>query len=67
MPKINGLNFGRILKPMLSNTDIFVTSEQIKEQPISELRALGVVQIMAEPFSQKELVASLQEAIDTSK
>jgi hypothetical protein len=59
MPQMDGLNFVRILKYMLPDARIIVTSGGLNEKEFNEFKALEVSALLEKPFTQEKLVEAL--------
>jgi len=60
MAGMDGLAFVRVLKQMLPETKIIVTSGRLDEFETADFKALGVSDMMAKPFTHEKLVKILQ-------
>jgi CheY-like chemotaxis protein len=60
MPGMDGLAFVRVLKQMLPEAKIIVTSGRLDELETVEFKALGVSDMIAKPFTQDKLVKILK-------
>lgn len=63
MPNMDGLTFVLVLKRMLPNADIIVSSGRMDEREITEFNALGVSAILDKPFTQQKLVEVLKQVL----
>jgi PAS domain S-box-containing protein len=66
MPHMDGMNFVRILKYMIPETPIIVTSGGLNEKEAGEFRALEVSALLEKPFTQDKLVEALSVALKGS-
>jgi CheY-like chemotaxis protein len=60
MPHMDGLTFVRVLKHMLPEAGIIVTSGRFDEREVNEFKALGVRALLDKPFNQQKLVETLK-------
>lgn len=60
MPHMDGLAFVRVLKRMLPDIGIIVTSGRMDERAANEFRLLGVSSLLEKPFTQEKLVEALK-------
>jgi PAS domain S-box-containing protein len=60
MPHMDGLTFVRVLKHMLPEAGIIVTSGRFEEREVNEFKTLGVKALLDKPFNQQKLVETLK-------
>ena|SRR5665213_748746 len=60
MAGMDGLAFVRVLKQMLPEAKIIVTNGRLDEFETAEFKALGVIDMIAKPFTHEKLVKILQ-------
>jgi CheY-like chemotaxis protein len=63
MPHMDGLTFARVLKHMLPDVGIIITSGHLNERETSEFKALGVVVLLTKPFTQEKLTEALKAVL----
>lgn len=59
MPHIGGLVFLRLLRQMLPETPLIVTSGNLEKDDLSELKNLNISSVIEKPFTREALVGSL--------
>lgn len=59
MPHIGGLVFLRLLRQMLPETPLIVTSGNLEKDDLSELKNLNISSVIEKPFTKEALVGSL--------
>ncbi|MET0261901.1 MAG: PAS domain S-box protein [Rariglobus sp.] len=60
MPKMDGLSFVKIARELMPGTPIIVSSGRLEKSDADQLAALGVRSLLHKPFTQGDLVKSLQ-------
>ncbi|HYF34205.1 MAG TPA: response regulator, partial [Prosthecobacter sp.] len=58
-----GLTFVDILKRMVPEARIIVTSGRLDDQTVREFQALGVHALLDKPFTQQKLAQTLREVL----
>jgi len=66
MPHMDGLSFVRVLKRMLPDAGIIVSSGRVTETEAKEIGNLGVIALLDKPFTQDKLVTALQAIFSNS-
>lgn len=61
MPHIGGLVFLRLLRQMLPETPLMVTSGNFESDDLEELKHLGVSKVMEKPFTKESLIQNLAD------
>jgi CheY-like chemotaxis protein len=64
MPRMNGLDFVRLLKAKLPNAGIIVASGRLEEREEEEFKAMGVRALLEKPFTQEKLVGALKTVFE---
>ena len=65
MPRMNGLDFVRLLKGKLPKAGIIVASGRLEEREEKEFKTLGVSALLEKPFTQEKLVAALKTVFES--
>jgi len=65
MPNMDGLNFIRVLRRMLPDIPVVVTSGLLEEAAAKEFKTLGAVIHLDKPFTEPQLAAVLQGILVT--
>ena len=65
MPHMDGLNFIRVLRRMLPDIPVVVTSGLLEEAAAKEFKAMGAVAHLDKPFTEHQLSAVLQGILGT--
>jgi len=63
---MDGLSFVRVLKRMLPDAGIIVSSGRVTETEAKEIGNLGVIALLDKPFTQDKLVTALQAIFSNS-
>jgi two-component system, cell cycle sensor histidine kinase and response regulator CckA len=63
MPHMDGLTFVRVLKHMLPEAGIIVTSGRFEEREANEFKALEVSALLDKPFNQQKLLETLKSIL----
>ena len=64
MPRMNGLDFVRLLKGKLPKAGIIVASGRLEEHEENEFKTLGVSAMLEKPFTQETLVRALKTVFE---
>lgn len=60
MPHMGGSSFVRILRRMIPEAGILVTSGNLEDKEVVEFKELGVEAILSKPFTQEDLIEKLE-------
>ena len=65
MPNVDGLNFVRVLKHVLPQAKIIVTSGRMDDRVAGEFDSLGINARLDKPFTQAKLIETLRAAFES--
>jgi CheY-like chemotaxis protein len=65
MPRMNGLDFARLLKGKLPKAGIIVASGRLEDREEKEFKTLGVSALLEKPFTQEKLVTALKTVFES--
>jgi PAS domain S-box-containing protein len=60
MPHMDGINFLRMLRRVMPDIPVLISTGLLDETATKEFKALGTITVLEKPFSENELVAALQ-------
>jgi CheY-like chemotaxis protein len=60
MPHMGGSSFVRVLKRMIPEAGILVTSGNLEDKEVTEFKELGVKAILNKPFTQEDFIEKLE-------
>ena len=63
MPRMDGLAFVKVLRPMCPHVKIVVSSGRLEEGAHAEFRALGVEAMLHKPFTEEQLAETLRSVL----
>jgi CheY-like chemotaxis protein len=66
MPHMGGSSFVRVLRRMIPEAGILVTSGNLEDKEVVEFKELGVEAILNKPFTQEDLVEKLELVLSHS-
>jgi PAS domain S-box-containing protein len=65
MPNMDGLTFVRVLRHMMPDVGIIVSSGRVEERDRLAFNELGVTVILEKPFSREKLITALQSVLQS--